>query len=105
MSWRLKTHTTCPPGEYRYEQTQGVIRKFKQHSDINTLSREVAAFRAANRLPRATFAEALEDVDFFNCQRLGFGEAWCYNTDKNFAATTPKLAKASGGCGACGAKV
>ena len=103
MAWRLINHHICPPGEFIYEQTEGVRRKFPGQPDINALARTVAEFRLANGLARATAFLALEDIDFFNCQRLGFCLDWCYNTDKSFALTSAP--KHVSGCGGCGARV
>lgn len=97
--FRLKSHLNAPPGSFSYEQTQGIYRKFDATPLIDQLAYLVADFRKGNQLPGATFEEALADVDFYNCQRLGFMERWCYNTDKSFAQTSipPKR-----GCGTCG---
>lgn len=102
MAWTLLSLTKCPPGEFIYEQTEGIKRKFK-FSDIYTLSNTVADFRKANSLPRATSDEALVDIVAYTCQRLGNNPRFCFNTDKTIQASIPKrLSRAGGGCGTCG---
>lgn len=104
MAWRLINHRVCPPGEFIYEQTEGVRRKFPAGPDIEALARVVAEFRQANKVPRGTFAAALEDIDAYTCQRIGNHRDWCYNTDRSYAETTP-AARPQGGCGGCGARM
>lgn len=99
--YRLKSHLNAPPGQFRYEQTEGIYRKFESSPLIDQLAKSVADFRAGNGLSRARYEEALEDVDFYNCQRLGFMERWCYNTDRPFVETSVKPK----GCGTCGHRV
>lgn len=103
--WVLISHLRNPPGSYPYTQTTGIHHKFPATSDIKEQARIVADFRAGNGLPRATFAEALYDVDTYQCERLGYMREYCYNTDQTYEAVTPALRKPSGGCGGCGAKV
>lgn len=101
--FRLRTHTVAPPGAYPYEQTQGIRRKFKSVPDINNQARAVMEFRQGNGLERASFEEALQDVDEYQCQRLGNMDRWCHSPDAPYVETTPKLRRS--GCSGCGAKV
>lgn len=103
MSWTLKTLTTCPPGEFRYQQQSpsGKIVKFDPDPDIHHLAVVVADWRRANNVPRGTVDEALEDIVAYTCQRLGNHDRWCYNTDKSLTAILPKRSKS--GCMGCGA--
>lgn len=101
MAYRLKNHLKAVPGSFRYEQTEGVQFKFPSTPLIRELAAKVANFREANGLPRAKFEEAFEDVDLYNCQRLGNPDRFCYQTDKAFAETVAIPGK--GGC--CGTPV
>ncbi len=116
---RLFSHSNCPPGEFFYkarlENGQEIVhygvckgvpncRRFGPSPEINTMARELVDWRRGNNLPRATFEAALEDIDFYTCQRLGFDKQWCYDTDKSFAETTTIL-QSSGGCSGCGAQI
>lgn len=100
--FRLKRHDHAPPGGYPYEQTEGIRHKFKAHPDINDQARIVSDFRAGNGLPRATFAESLQDVDEYQCSpyRLNGNRKWCHTSDHSYVETTPKLKKKAGCCGA-----
>ncbi len=97
---RLKNYTTTPPGMYPFRQTEGIAHKFEAIADIFDQARLVMAFRAGNNLPRATLAEAVEDIDKYTCERLGSMGKWCQNTDKTFQESPPsKLKKKPGCCG------
>lgn len=101
MAFRLLSHDKCPPGEFRYEQGfNGRSRKFGSTPLIGELAKKVADFRKGNRLPRASAGEALEDIDLWNCERLGFDPRWCHNTERAFSeliALSP-----TAGCATCG---
>lgn len=101
--FRLKRHDQAPPGEYPYEQTVGLRKKFPKTVDIYGQAQAVADFRKGNNLPRGTFEEALQDIDEYTCVRLGNMPRWCRDSQKPYAETTPKLQKKLGGC--CGARV
>lgn len=102
MLW-LKSLTDCPQGEFSYEQTEGIYRRFPQTPLIKELASSVADFRKGNNLPRASFGEALEDIVVYTVQRLKGNPQWCYETDLNAAALLPQ--PSSGGCAGCGASV
>ncbi len=68
----------------------------------NELATAVSNFRKANKLERQNYVDALEDVDSFNCTRLGNMEQFCYNTDREWT----QIVKLPGsGCGGCGIRV
>lgn len=99
--WHLLSLDKCPPGEFRYEQAfNGKARRFGPSPVVGELAAKVADFRAGNGLPRATKAEALEDIDAFNCQRLGYSSRWCYNTDIPFTQIAAAVVPAP--CATCG---
>ncbi len=71
MRYRLRSYDVSPPGNYCYEQTEGIRRQFGCHPLIEALARIVSDFRRGNNLPRADIKETLADVDEYNCTRLG----------------------------------
>lgn len=80
--WKLLSHDKCPPGEFRYAQEHaGRVKRFGPGPLIHELAKGVAAFRAANGLPRSSPQEALEDIDSFTCQRLGNMPRFCYDSE------------------------
>src|SRR5258708_4967255 len=60
--WTLISHTLCPPGSFSYEQTEGVPKRFGENPLLQEQGKRVADFRAGNKLPRATQAEAIADI-------------------------------------------
>lgn len=99
--WVLKNHNDCPPGEFRYEQTlNGILKKFGPSPIIRQVAQTVVDFRKGNQLPGATFEEALQDVDTWNCQRIGNNERWCRSTEQTYAEAQPAVRKPGGCCGA-----
>lgn len=98
MGWHLRTYDQTPPGGYPYSQN-GVF--FPSQPMIEAQAQIVAAYRSANGLPRATVAEALADVDYYTCQRLGFMPDYCANSGAPPGAAT-YLTAAGGTCKTCG---
>lgn len=104
--WVLKSHLKCPPGSFPYEQTEGINRKFESTPLIEEQANRVVAFRKGNGLSRASFPEALQDIDAYTCYRLGNNPRFCYNTEKSFSEVAPMAHRGkTGGCGGCGASV
>lgn len=106
--FRLRTYELSPPGGYPFEQTTGIGRSFPSVPIIEDQARAVAAFRAGNGLPRSSFKEALEDVDCYQCQRLGNINSFCVDTDPQahivaMGPTSPLINPP--GCGGCGAPI
>lgn len=100
--WLLKSLLKAPPGSFRYEQTQGVYKKFDASPLIVHLAHSVSDLRTGNNLPRSSFEEALEDIIFYNCQRLGFNTRWCHKTN---GESLPVAFHKSKGCQTCGRPV
>lgn len=108
MSYRLKTYDSNPPGGYCYNQDFDPKRKnFGCAPDITALAGIVARWRAANGLPRSSVREALEDVDRYNCARLGNDPRYCFSSDVPLGApgstalnTSSPIIAPCGGCGA-----
>jgi hypothetical protein len=105
MKYRLRSYELTPPGGYPYAQTEGIPRQFPSQPLIEAQAQMVASFRRANKLPRATALEALQDIDCYTCQRLGNMPGFCVATDQPTPVvalnqTSPIVAPGCGGCGA-----
>jgi hypothetical protein len=101
MSWRLRSHSNFPPGSFQYEQTVGIQKRWGGQG-LEELVPKVLNFRVGNKLPRASKAEVLQDIDEFNAERLGHNPQWTYNTDAPFTASQ-LAAVGAAGCPGCGA--
>lgn len=102
---RLISYENTPPGSYPYNQTGDKPRSFKATPTIESQALAVAAYRRANGLPRATYPEALQDIDEHQCSRLGNNPRWCVES-----GASPQYALASNApglvpCKSCGAPV
>lgn len=102
--WKLKSFTTCPPGEFSYEQTDGIQHKFPPNPDILDQAKKVAEFRRANGLRRSSTTECMEDIIIYTCQRLGNNPRYCHDTEATVAASAARAVPRTGGCGSCGHK-
>lgn len=101
MPFRLLRYSPQPPGQFVYDQDwQGK----KYHFDAQGLTIRqfaetiIVPFRQANGIPRASIAEAVQDVDYFTCARLN--NEGCYDSNQ-----VPGVSENKGGCGGCGAPV
>lgn len=100
---KLFQFTPFPPGGFPYEQTfNGKTYKWPDEGlDIEQQSARILQFRRANRVPRRTLAEVIEDLSEFTCARLGNDPTWCGNGRR-----TAKVQRVERrGCGGCGARV
>jgi hypothetical protein len=104
--FRLRRFTPFPPGGFPYEQNQGIHHKFKAEGySIRQQAEKVLSFRTANGLPRATFEEVMEDIDRYQCLRLGNHDRWCVDetaSTKPYTESQPAARRKQGGCGTCG---
>lgn len=106
--FRLRTYDQIVRGGYIFEQYGQKTLKFGPEPVIEAVARQVWKFRMANGLPRATYREAVEDVDQFNCRARGNDPSICIEvTDPdahviNMMENTPGI---SGPCKGCGAPV
>lgn len=105
---RLRSYELSPPGGYRYVQPNepdGKGRVFRGEPMIEQLSRNVSNYRKGNGLPRASYAECLEDVDRFMANIiLKSSPTWTVQIDADSPDTIPLLDSAPGlkpcvGCG------
>lgn len=104
-SCRLKSYEQPLPGNYPYEQVEGIRRSFPSLPTPESQASAVSAFRKGNGLPRSSFVECLEDVDRYQCQRLGNNRTYCNCSDQKgivaLNASSPIIAP----CKGCGAPV
>jgi hypothetical protein len=105
--FRLRTYEQTPPGGYTFDEMGPKPRHFRGEPMIEALAKQVWGYRKGNGLPRATYKEAIEDVDRQTCARLGNSTRFCISCEQNdgqvaMAADTPGL---SGPCKGCGAPV
>lgn len=104
--YRLRSYDTSPSGGYYYFQDGEKSRKFHPEPIIEALAKTVWKYRQGNGLSRATYKESLEDVDRYNCARMGNNPLWCVacEMDDGLVAVSgdaPGLAP----CRGCGAPI
>jgi len=93
----LKTTNTLPPGGWVYDQKGkdgSIIFRLRSMSPFNEAATELLNVRKNNGLDRATIDQVREDIDNFQCERLGFDSNWCASK-KNFHFSPTKLFKAA----------
>lgn len=102
--YRLRSYDASPPGSYPYEQTEGIRKSFAAVPIIESQAAAVSAFRKGNGLPRASLKESLEDIDHYQCRRLGFNRAYCIpcagESVVALNTSSPVVAPPCRGCGA-----
>ncbi len=101
MPWQLRSYDVAPPGNYPFEQFDGIYRKFPATPYPEAQAQNILSFRQKNNLPRATLQESLLDLGTYTCQRLGNMSAYCINTDNPVPSNSPMVAQR--GCRGCGA--
>jgi hypothetical protein len=92
----LKTLKTIPPGGWIYVQEyndngQKRTRKFSDMGPIGTIVGVLLSFRTANKLPRASYDEIVEDIENATCERIGFDPQWCVSKKNWTALSRPGL--------------
>lgn len=102
LQFRLRTYEISPPGGYCVEQ-----RSFKRcEPDITALARMLSEYRKGNGLARSGLPECLQDVDRFQCLRLGNNPTFCISVNSAadvvvaLNASSPYVAPPCRGCGA-----
>ncbi len=93
---RLNSYFKVPPGSFRYDQDEWGLHV---GSNIGHLADELMDWRRGNNKPRATFGEALEDIENFTVAGIGRKRSWTYDTDQPFRALRPQ---SGNGCSTCG---
>ncbi len=93
MPLRLKNPNELPKDGFYYRESNGRI--FGGMFSFSYVANEIVAYRKGNNLPRATPAEAADDLDSFTCNR---DPSLCYDT-----SVTPgeqvRQTKSAGCCG------
>lgn len=101
-SHRLRSYDYSPPGGYCFEENGPPYKKFPCLPTAESQAQAVLDFRIGNSLPRATIQQALRDVDYYQCLRLGFNPKWCVPADVAnvlpLNSTSPIIAPCKG-CG------
>lgn len=100
MKFHLRSYDNAPPGRYCFPG-------FQCQPMIEALARQVQSFRSGNNEARPSYRECLEDVDSYNCQRLGNNPAFCIPCNPDEAQQIALAANAPGlqPCAGCGAVV
>lgn len=97
---RLTRLDIMVPGGYAYVQHETGMR-FDGNTPLRAQGKQLEAHRKANGLPRATFAEAIEDIEAATCARV---PGMCYDTNAPAASAAAIMATAWRGCGSCGGR-
>jgi hypothetical protein len=103
--WLLKSYNNPLPNNYVYTQTVGISHKFAASPLIEEVAKAVSDFRIANRLPRASLAETLEDVDRYNCAVRKNDERWCWDCPGTFESARQNHRFVSASCATCGTPI
>jgi len=77
MPCRLRSYDTSPPGGYCYVEPGFPKMCVPVIEDI---ARALSAYRKGNGKPRSSVPECLQDVDEFQCLRLGCNPSYCVST-------------------------
>lgn len=103
--YRLRSYEVNPPGGYPYEQTGTPSRRFPAEPMLEAQARNVQAFRKGNNLPRSSYQECIQDVDQYQCARLGNNPKFCINCETSPGMALAENAPGIAPCATCGAKV
>lgn len=98
----LKNHQSPIPNNYVFTQTTGIYHVFPANPLIDEVAKAVSAFRTANRLPRASLQESLEDVDRYQCAVRKNDETYCFDCATSYAQHHQNHRFFSKGCVGCG---
>lgn len=103
----LKSYQQPIPGNYFYVQSTGSItHRFDANPMVEEVAKNVSSFRIANKLPRASLGESLEDVDIFNCAVRNNDQRYCRECVESFQVARASHRFINRGCpGGCGKPV
>lgn len=107
-AYRLRSYENSPPGAYPFTEFSSKPRNFRSQPMLEAQAKIVWGYRRANGLPRATYKEAIEDIDRQTCQRLGNNPLYCIECSSDsphevaLSESTPGL---NGPCKGCGVPV
>lgn len=101
---RLKSYEQPIPGGYLFEETfKGIKHTFKEPI-IEGTATGLSAFRRGNGIPRSSIKECIEDVDRYQCLRLGNNRTYCTCSDGQTGiialGTASPIVTPCKGCGA-----
>jgi hypothetical protein len=97
MSCRLRDKTTTPPGTFIFDQGG---RKFSGPF-APSVAGQISSFRVANRLPRASLDESMQDLVDATCARLGSDKKYCICDGEPIPGHPTQVAT----CAGCGAQL
>jgi hypothetical protein len=100
--WLLKSYKQPIPGNYFFVQNGKINHQFAPQPFIEEIAKNVSALRIANRLPRASLAESLEDVDTFNCASRNNDPKYCFWHEGNFESARSQHPYVKKSCESCG---
>jgi hypothetical protein len=109
MKWRLRSFDQPLPGAYPYAQygPDGKAQHFPPEPLPEAQARIVLRYRIGNGLPRASYAECLEDVSTYQCFRLKNNPKFCIECTTTGLDNVPLAFNAPGlaPCKGCGVPV
>lgn len=103
--WLLKSYSQPIPNNYFYTQTDGIQHTFAPQPFIEEVAKSVSSFRIANKLPRASLVESLEDIDKYQCAVRGNDPKYCYEANSSFEDARASHHFIKKGCPTCGVAV
>jgi hypothetical protein len=98
----LKSFRQPIPGNYYYVQTFGIVHTFDANPMVEEVAKAVSSFRIANKLPRASLVESLEDVDVFTCARLLNNPNFCRECENSWFSVHSDHPFIKKPCASCG---
>jgi hypothetical protein len=104
--YRLNSYDSVIPNGYYYVQTiNGKNRTCGPSPSVEDVARCALAFRTGNGLARASFTEALQDVNEYTCARLGNTSSYCTQCDEEGFLQANARIPGVKPCGSCGVPV
>lgn len=105
--FRLRSYEMGQPGGFPYDQPGAKPRRFTTQPLIEATARIVLAYRKGNGLERATLKECIEDIDRFQCARMGNNPRFCVQCNQDNPSEISMASNAPGlvPCKGCGAPV
>lgn len=103
--FRLRSYDNAPRGGYFFEEYGPKPRQFTASPMIENLAKQVWGYRKGNGLPRASYHEAMEDVDRYQCRRTGNDPNFCIPCGENKAELSADPPGVNGQCASCGAVI
>ncbi len=117
---RLNSHMSVPPGEFvwRVVVRDGIVTPthtpcggqsncftFGPSPLIDQIAKEYLTFLRGNKLPGADYAQIVEQIDAYTCERLGNSPQFCYDSEARVSQNSPTVMASRGRCAGCGIKL